>query len=133
MADLILSSVRPGFTVDLVYERLYGRLNPGDVITVTRSSDGAYGAAQADGVGFFWTSLFAGDGAGQPVDIVGGDSLEVYVNGSLEVILSPQEVSGGIDVLNDQVFGVVAGTPGGTVVTITFGPVGNARAGGISG
>ncbi len=91
------------------------------MVTVIRSADGAYGAAQADGAGFFWTPLFAGDGSGQAVDIVGGDILEVYVNGALETTLEPQEVSGGINVLTDQVAGDISGDTGGTPVNLTFG------------
>ncbi len=116
-----LSFIQPGVTVDLVYERLYGRLQPGDTVTVLRLADSAYGAALADGTGFFWTSLFAGDGSGMPVDIAGGDVLEVYVNGALETTLEPQEASGGINVLTDEVFGDITGATDGTPVAITFG------------
>ncbi len=116
-----LSLIQPGVTVDLGLEVLYGILQPGDTVTVLRQADGAYGAALADGAGFFWTSLFAGDDSGTPVDIAGGDVLEVYVNGSLETTLEPQEASGGIDVLTDEVFGDIVGDTGGTSVQITFG------------
>ena len=34
--EFSLASVQPGVTVDLVYERLYGQLQPGDVVTVVR-------------------------------------------------------------------------------------------------
>jgi len=113
-------AVNPGFTVDLVNETVWGLVNPGDVVTVTRTVGGAaYGAAEADGVGFFWTPLWQSNG--QPADVVGGDTIEVYVNGALAVTLNPADISGQIDVLNDRVVGAISGLGGGRLVTVTVG------------
>jgi hypothetical protein len=114
--------VNPGFTVDLVYDAVWGLVEPGDAIVVSRPSDGAYGAAEADGVGFFWTPLWQGNG--QPADVVGGGAIEVYVNGALAASLNPRNVTGGIDVLTDQVVGTIVGDTGGTLVTLTVGAEG---------
>jgi hypothetical protein len=122
-------AINPGFTVDLTYDAVWGLVDPGDVVTVNRTADGAYGAAEADGLGFFWTYLWQANG--QPADIADGDTIEIYVNGSLEASIPVVEVTGGIDVLTDQVVGTISGDTGGTVVTLTLGvegqqPGGNA-------
>jgi len=111
-------SINPGFTVDLTYNALWGLVDPGDTVIVNRT-DGAYGAAEADGVGFFWTYLWYADG--RSADIAGGDTLEVYVNGALVATLSPLAIIGEVDVLADQVTGNVSGLGAGTVVTATLG------------
>ena len=121
-------AVNPGFTLDLAYETVWGMVNPGDRVTVTRSTGGAaYGAAEADGVGFFWTPLWQSDG--QPADVAGGDTVEVYVNGALDTTLSPLDITGQVDVLNDQVTGNVSGLAMGTSVTVTLGGFGQMVAG----
>jgi hypothetical protein len=116
-------AVNPGFTVDLSYNILWGLVDPAQVVTVTRTADGAYGAAEADGVGFFWTRMSQTDG--QPADLAGGDVLEVYVDGALVDTISPETVTGGIDVLADQVAGHIANVGAGVPVTVTVGVRGN--------
>jgi len=111
--------VNNGITMDLVRERVFGRLDPGDLITITRQGDGAYGSAQADGSGFFWTPLFSGDGSGVPVDIAGGE--DFWVNGSLITVSLPLEAVGGVDVINDQVSGNLPGNSGNTQIWLKFG------------
>jgi hypothetical protein len=114
--------VNPGFTVDLIYDAVWGLVDAGDVVTVDRATDSAYGAAEADGTGFFWTPLWQTNG--RPADVTGGDTIRVYVNGGLEATISVAEVTGGIDVLADQVVGTISGDTGGTPVTITVGAEG---------
>jgi hypothetical protein len=112
-------AINPGFTVDLTYNAIWGLVDPGDTVLVDRTADGAYGAAEADGVGFFWTYLWHDNG--QPANITGGDALQVRVNGSLAATLNPLAISGEVDVTDDQVTGNVAGLAAGTVVTATLG------------
>ncbi|MBN1317555.1 MAG: DUF11 domain-containing protein [Anaerolineales bacterium] len=112
-------AVEPGFTVDLARNRIWGMIDPGDVVTVTRTTGGeGFASAEADGVGFFWTHFWHANG--QPADIVGGDVLEIYVNGNLAVTISPLTISGEVDVLADQVTGNVNGLTSGTMVTVTM-------------
>jgi uncharacterized repeat protein (TIGR01451 family) len=114
--------VNPGFTVDLTRSRIWGMVNPGDVVTVSRTMGGeAYGAGEADGAGFFWTTLYDGSGNGHLVDIFGGDTLEFYVNGVLVDTMIPITVTGGIDVLANQVNGNIEGAGVGVPVTVTIG------------
>ncbi|MGD2147259.1 MAG: hypothetical protein PVH41_11245, partial [Anaerolineae bacterium] len=56
-----------GFVADLAYDVVWGYVTAGDTITLSRTGDGAYGAAEADGVGFFWTPLWKANG--QPADV----------------------------------------------------------------
>ena len=66
-------------------------VNPGDRVTVTRSTGGAaYGAAEADGVGFFWTPLW--QSSGQPVNVVAGDTVAIYVNGAISATITPYAI-----------------------------------------
>jgi uncharacterized repeat protein (TIGR01451 family) len=118
--DATAANVNPGFTVDLVREAVWGLVNPGDTVTVTRTSGGAaYGAAQADGVGFFWTPVH--DGSGEPVGLHGGETVEIYVNDALAATVNPMTITGEIDVLADRVVGAISGDTGGTPVTVTVG------------
>jgi uncharacterized repeat protein (TIGR01451 family) len=123
-----LQNLNPGFTVDLAYNAVWGLVSAGDEIILERVVGGdAYGAAEADGTGFFWTPLWQADG--RPADIAGGDEIEVYVNGSLAATLEPMDVTGSIDVLADQVAGTIAGDTGGTEVTLAAGLEGQFPAG----
>jgi hypothetical protein len=117
--DIAAASSEDGFVVDLAYEAIWGYVAPGDEVTVTRTSDDAYGAAEADGVGFFWTPLWRANG--QPESVGGGDIFEVYVNGTLTTTLSPVTITGQVDVLNDRVVGAFSGAGSGTPVTVTVG------------
>ena len=68
-----------GFVVDQTYDAVWGNVSPRATVTVARGA--AYGHAQANGVGFFWTPLWQSNG--EPADITGTDTLAVYVNGNL--------------------------------------------------
>ena len=111
--------VSGGFTIDLTLDAIWGKIQPGDAVTVSRSSDAAYGAAETDGVGFFWTPLWMS--SGRPADLAPGDTIEIYVNGALDTTVTPNPITGQVDVLNDQVTGNVAGVSAGTAVTVTMG------------
>lgn len=112
--------VNPGFTLDMAYDAVWGMVTPGDTITITLTDDPTvYGAAEADGAGFFWTPLWRG--SGRPESVGGDDVFEVYVNGALEATLSPVTITGRIDVLNDRVVGAIEGVSDGTPVTVTMG------------
>ena len=113
--------LNPGLTVDLVRELVYGYTPPYTTSLVTRPADGAYGAAESDSQGFFWTSLFAGDGSGMPVDVQGGDELRFETAGAAITFSLPLEAAGGIDLVNDTVWGAIPGDSGGTPVTVTLG------------
>jgi uncharacterized repeat protein (TIGR01451 family) len=110
-----------GVTVDPVQDRIWGFVDPGAIVTVLRPADGAYGASAADGQGFFWTSLFTGDGSGEPVELFPGELFELYVDGSLEASLSPYEIAGAINVLSDQASGVISGIADGEDITLSVG------------
>ena len=106
-----------GFVVDQTYDAIWGNVSPGATVTVARGT--AYGAAQADGVGFFWTPLWQSNG--RPADITGTDTIQVYVNGSLSATITVSGVTGLVDVLNDRVVGKLGGVTAPTPVTITLG------------
>jgi hypothetical protein len=114
-----IEQVNPGFTVDLSQDAVWGLVDPGGAVVVERTADGAYGAAEADATGFFWTPLWQSNG--QPADVAGGDEIEVHVDGALEATIEVAGASGGIDVLADQVSGAIDGDTGGTTVTVTVG------------
>ena len=112
--------VNPGFTLDVAHAAVWGIMSPGDVITIASSADAAvYGAAEADGVGFFWTPLWRD--TGRPESVGGDDTFAVYVNGALADTLFPVTITGQLDVLKDRVAGTVEGVSAGTEVTITLG------------
>jgi len=98
-----------------------GAFEPGDRVTVTRTGAGGsvYGAAETDGVGFFWTLLWGP--TGQPQHIAHDDVIEIYVNGTEAATIPVSGVAGAIDVLADQVVGSITGDNGGTPVTLTVG------------
>jgi uncharacterized repeat protein (TIGR01451 family) len=117
-----LPPIDPGLTLDLVSNALWGLVDPGDVVTATRTADGAYAAGESDGVGFFWSYFWLDNG--QPADIAAGDSIDVYINGTWAVTLSPAAITGQVDVLADEVEGNVTGLASGTPVTVTLGDFG---------
>lgn len=106
-----------GFVVDQTYDAVWGTVTPGAIVTVARGT--AYGAAQADGIGFFWTPLWQSNG--RPADITGTDVVRVYVSGSLSATITVSGVTGLVDVLNDRVVGKLGGVTAPTPVTITIG------------
>ncbi|HSJ58149.1 MAG TPA: hypothetical protein VLC95_13280 [Anaerolineae bacterium] len=109
----------PGFTTDLTYDAFYGFVAPYDVVSVLRTADGAYGSAEADGVGFFW--LIPYDGAGRPTSVNPGDTFELRVNGVLAATLQSLDITGYLDVIGDDVLGTIPGLAIGTPVTVTLG------------
>jgi uncharacterized repeat protein (TIGR01451 family) len=111
-------SVPAGITADLAYERVYGHIDPGTLVTITRTGDGAYGSAQADGTGFFWTPLFDN---GIQNGLNAGDELQIWQDGVVTVVTIPTEPQGSLDLVNDQVIGSIPGDTGGTAVTVTLG------------
>lgn len=110
-------SVAPGFTVDMAYNAILGRITPGDRVTVSLA--GGYGAAETDASGFFWTPLWRPDG--QPFDLAGGEAIAIYVNGNLQATITPTVLSGEMDVLADQVSGTLASLGANVPVTVSLG------------
>ncbi|HNT78986.1 MAG TPA: hypothetical protein PKH77_28615, partial [Anaerolineae bacterium] len=115
-------TVNAGFTFDQTYNAVWGRVQPGDHVTILAAATGAYGAAQADGAGFFWTSLWQAEGL--PAEWGSVDSLDIAVNGMSRATLSFGEISGYVDVLDNAVYGTIEGVPAGTPVTVTLGDFG---------
>lgn len=109
-------SLPAGITVDLVYHVVMGWTAPSNLITVTTPT--GYGTAVADGVGFFWTPIWHADG--HPIGINAGEPLAIFVNGALAHSVTPPQISGGIDVLNDTVAGQIDGDGGGTAVALSL-------------
>ncbi|MFZ6030261.1 MAG: hypothetical protein ACOYYS_21310 [Chloroflexota bacterium] len=121
-------AVLPGFTVDLAHDAVMGRIQPGDRVTVAVGT--SYGAAVADATGFFWTPLWQAGGAA--LDLIGGETVEIAVNDVVADTVVVQAVSGGIDVLADQVGGNLSGLGDGIAVTVTLGGWGQLPAAGAA-
>jgi hypothetical protein len=113
------TSTASNVTLNLTPTTIWGEVAPGAVVTATRLSDDAYGAAETDGVGFFWTPLWQSNG--RPADIVDGDTIEIYVDGALATTISPHTITGEVDVVADQVNGTISGVGAGVPVTVTLG------------
>jgi uncharacterized repeat protein (TIGR01451 family) len=111
-------AVNPGFTVDLFHGRVWGKVGPGELVTVTGPGS-VYGAARADATGFFWTPLWDST-AGTEVAINDGDTFNFYVDGALDATITARDVTGQVDVLNDRVTGNIPGVSAGTAVTVTL-------------
>jgi hypothetical protein len=125
-----IEQVNPGFTLDMFRGVIWGRVDPGDLVTVTRTAGGdAYASAEADGKGFFWAMPFDGLNPGWPASIHGGDTFELYVNGGLAATVSPLNITGGINVLADQVAGHIDGAGAGIPVSVTVGALGQFASG----
>ena len=79
------------FVVSLDLNQVWGLVGPGSTVTIT--VDGAQvGAAVADGIGFFWTTLY--DDWGDQVDLEGGEALDIYENGILVAATTLRSISG---------------------------------------
>ena len=111
-------ALNPGFTVDLFHDRVWGKVGPGELVTVT-GPGGVYGAAQADTAGFFWTPLWDST-TGTEAKISDADTFNFYVDGTLDASITARDVTGQVDVLNDRVTGNIPGVPAGTAVTVTL-------------
>lgn len=108
-----------GVNVDMAFNVVFGYLSAGDLVTVAASGGSAFGTAQADGAGFFFTPLWGADG--RQVDLVGGETIDVYVSGAYLDSISLPSFSGQLDVTADQVTGSLTGLPAGSVVTASLG------------
>ncbi len=105
-------------TVDLTYDVVMGYVNPGELVTVTYL-DG-YGAAVADGVGFFWTPIWHNTG-GYPLGIDCNTSIDIEIVGLGVTSYSLPCITGTVDVLTEQITGTLVGdAAGGTSVTATY-------------
>ena len=100
----------PGSTdlaICMTSDRVWGIVGVGETATVT--VDGAQmGAALADGNGFFWTTLY--DGNGDRPNLSGGETVAIYSEGAQEASVTLRSISGQIDVVNDVVSGTIGGT-----------------------
>ena len=87
--------------------RVWGLVDPGATVTVT--VDGVQmGAARADDVGFFWTTLYDGDG-NRP-GLSGGAMVRVYAEGELLASATLRNVDATLDHVNDLIDGQVDGS-----------------------
>ncbi len=110
----------PGdIVVDTYLNYIYGKLPVTGTVLINRA-DGAYGAAETDGVGFFWTYLYS-DLNGGPLTIFAGDQLEININGDTTSITVDDQPSGYLYVTDDTVSGNIPNDTGGTVVSATLG------------
>ncbi len=106
------------FVVSLNLNQVWGLVGAGSTVTV--AVDGAHvGAAVADGIGFFWTTLY--DDWGDHIDFAGGESLAIYENGILVAATTLRTITGDIDPLADDVSGVIGGASFPVDVTIYAG------------
>jgi uncharacterized repeat protein (TIGR01451 family) len=95
--------------------RVWGSVSSGDVITVAVNGT-QRGAASADHIGFFWTTLY--NSSGSQVNLATGNQMRIYRNGVSEANVTLRSISGQIDALTDQVSGVIGGTSSPIAVTV---------------
>ena len=95
-----LEELPAGFTVDVSYNALMGYVSPGDLVTATVSPISAYGSARADGAGLFFTPFWQTNG--QPLDLQGGETIEVYINGVWSQSITVPAFTGEMSVLTDR-------------------------------
>ncbi len=108
-----------GVNVDMAYDVLFGYVSAGDLVTATAFGGSAFGATYADGVGFYFTPLWGTDG--RQVDLVGGESIDVYINGTfLQSIILPT-FSGELQTTTEQVVGNLGGVSADSEVTASLG------------
>ncbi|MBN2391292.1 MAG: DUF11 domain-containing protein [Anaerolineae bacterium] len=106
------------FVVSLDRNQVWGLVGPGSTVTVT--VDGVQvGAAVADGIGFFWTTLY--DDWGDQVDLVGGEALAIYENSILVAATTLRTITAQINPHNEIVTGAIGGTSSPVNVTIYTG------------
>ena len=103
--------------MDLAYDIVFGYLNPGELITVTVGS--AFGTAYADGAGYFFTPLWGTNG--RQVDLVGSETIDIYVNGIHSETITIPTFTGGMNIVSDQVTGSLGVLSAGKVVTASLG------------
>ena len=106
----LLTPPLPGsadLAICMTTDRVWGIVGAGETATVT--VDGTQlGAALADGIGLFWTTLY--DGNGDRPNLSGGEQVRIYHNGVLSANVTLRSISGQIDVLSDVVSGTIGGT-----------------------
>lgn len=91
------------FVIDMETDRVWGVQNPGDIVTVTVLGK-QMGAAVADGVGFFWTTLYDPD-TGSPPHLTVGDTVIIHVNGiQVKSVVLPT-ITANLDIYSDAVSG----------------------------
>ena len=95
------------FVVDLDSERVWGVVTPGETVTATVNGI-QMGAAVADGVGFFWTTLYdsSGDRPGLGID----DVVAIYADGSPQASVTIPGIDGSVDFLAEYVTGQISDT-----------------------
>ncbi|MEA3310582.1 MAG: hypothetical protein U9Q70_13895, partial [Chloroflexota bacterium] len=104
--------------VSLTSDRVWGVVGAGETATVT--VEGAQqGAALADGKGFFWTTLY--DGNGDRPNLNGGETVVIYSDGVQEASVTLRSISGQLDVVNDVVSGAIGGVSSSISVTVYTG------------
>jgi hypothetical protein len=84
---------------------IWGVVNPGDTVTVTVEGS-QMGAAVADDVGFFWTTLY--DSNGDLPAMGTGDTVVVYANGVEQANVDLPAIQGTIDTIGDVVSGHIS-------------------------
>ncbi len=104
----LLTPPMPGtadLAIGITTDRVWGVVGPGETVTVAVNGV-QMGAARADDIGFFWTTLY--DTAGNRPRLGAGDTVTIYRDGIEETGLMLRAITGTIDVVNN----VVAGTIG---------------------
>ncbi len=112
---LLANPPMPGdtdFVVGMTEDRVWGVVSPGATVTVTVNGS-QMGAALADGVGFFWTTLY--NTSGNRPGLGDGDMVAIYEDGVLRDTVTLRSITGSIDVLNETVAGNVSGLASGSV------------------
>ena len=108
----------PGSTdlaVCMTSDRVWGVVGAGATTTVT--VDGTQmGAAAADGNGFFWTTLY--DGNGDRPELSGGEIAAIYSDGAQEANITLHTITGTIDVVSDVVSGTIGDVSSPISVTV---------------
>jgi uncharacterized repeat protein (TIGR01451 family) len=101
-------------------KRVWGLAGPGETVTVT--VDGTQmGAALADGNGFFWTTLY--DGNGDRPGLSGGETVAIYHDGVLLDSTNLRTIAGSFDVVTDLVSGTIGGLSSPISVTVYVGSI----------
>ncbi|MDT8382349.1 MAG: hypothetical protein RQ728_08865 [Brevefilum sp.] len=115
-------SLLGGITIDLTYDVVMGFVNPGDTVMVTVGSEG-YGAAVADGVGFFWTPVWHNTN-GYQLGIDCEMTISITVESNPPILVEPPCMTGAINILTDTISGTIPGDTGGTEVVFQLGEYG---------
>jgi uncharacterized repeat protein (TIGR01451 family) len=101
--------------VCMTTDRVWGLVGAGETVTV--SVNGAQmGAARANGIGFFWTTLY--DAGGNRPGLGAGDQVRIYRDGVQVADVTLRAISGQIDVVNNVVSGTIGGVSSPISVTV---------------